>query len=69
MILDIDSDPGSWRAALNPAASCAVCRQSQCEHSDLEFGGLVPALHGDRQPSADGMPPISSFHATGNSRG
>jgi hypothetical protein len=42
--IDNESPAGAWRAALDPAAICAVCRQHECAHSDLEFGGLVPPL-------------------------
>jgi len=35
------SPPGSWRSALQPDASCAVCGQSTCAHSDVEYQGLL----------------------------
>lgn len=41
-MIDDKSAPGSWRAALDPKAVCAVCRQQVCEHSDLEYQGVVP---------------------------
>lgn len=41
-MIDDQSAPGSWRAALDQAAVCAVCRQHVCGHSDLEYQGLVP---------------------------
>jgi hypothetical protein len=38
-----DATPASARAAPAPLASCAVCRQPVCAHSDLEYQGLLPA--------------------------
>lgn len=39
-----ESPPGTWRAALTPdGPPCAVCRQNVCDHSDLEYQGLMPA--------------------------
>mgnify|MGYP003722363385 CR=1 FL=1 len=48
MSVDIDreSEPGPWRAARNPDATCAVCRQTTCSHPDLIYKGLVPARKG-----------------------
>lgn len=54
--LTIDtSPPGSWRAELALAAgepaSCALCRQSICNHTDAEYQGIAPpisAATGDR---------------------
>lgn len=41
--LPIDESPScAWRSALDPAASCAACGQSICDHSDLEYQGLLP---------------------------
>lgn len=37
-----DSPAGAWRAALEPARTCAVCLQRVCRHSDLEYQGIVP---------------------------
>lgn len=50
--IDQDSPPGAWRAALDPNGVCAVCRQHECAHSDLEFAGLV-ALAGEDFSSPD----------------
>ena len=45
-----DSPAGSWRAEIawreGQPVTCAACRQSVCQHSDLEYQGLVPP----RQP-------------------
>ena len=45
--IDRESPEGAWRAALNPDAVCAVpnCRQTHCDHTDLEFQGLVPEVN------------------------
>lgn len=51
-MIDTDSPAGSYRAALNPAASCAVCRQSVCDHPDLLYAGLVPAPEPAPTPGA-----------------
>lgn len=41
-----DSPPGAWRDALAPeGASCAACGQNVCDHSDLEYAGVVPPVH------------------------
>jgi hypothetical protein len=75
------SDAGSWRAALDPAASCAACSQSICAHTDVEYLGIVPPLtnpaptpgavsRGGSVPPSD-APAASEFplsHATGDSR-
>lgn len=45
-MIDDRSPPGSWRAALAQNAVCAVCRQQVCEHSDVEYQGLVPVPDG-----------------------
>lgn len=42
-MIDLDSPPGAWRAALQQAGVCALCRQHVCGHSDLEYQGIVPA--------------------------
>jgi len=39
-----DSPAGAWRAALDRTATCAICRQSTCGHSDLEYAGLAAPL-------------------------
>lgn len=41
-MIDADSPPGSCRSALEPDRSCAVCKQSVCHHSDLEWSGMIP---------------------------
>lgn len=41
-IIDRDSPPGSWRAALAPDGYCRACGQGTCDHSDLVYQGLVP---------------------------
>ena len=43
-MIDTASPAGSYRAALSPAATCAVCRQSVCAHPDLEFALVNMAL-------------------------
>ena len=44
VVIDEASPAGAWRAALAPDASCAVCKQAECAHSDLEYQGIVPEL-------------------------
>lgn len=38
-MIDLESPPGSWRAALQQAGACARCRQHVCGHSDSEYIG------------------------------
>lgn len=59
-----DSPPGAWRAALDRSATCAVCRQSTCRHSDLEYAGLAaPRSPTVPLPEAAPVPPV---HEAGN---
>jgi hypothetical protein len=68
MTVDTDSPPGSWRAALRPEGPpCAVCRQAECAHSDLEYAGLVPSTDTveRRRDIAPASAPSLSFHGAG----
>jgi len=38
------SPPGSWRAAMQPDATCAACRQTECAHPDAIYQGAVPLV-------------------------
>jgi hypothetical protein len=43
-MIDRESPPGAWRAALNPEVpSCKACGQSECEHADPVYQGISPA--------------------------
>ncbi len=42
-MIDDQSEPGRWRAALDQAGVCAVCQQHVCDHSDFEYRGVAPA--------------------------
>lgn len=41
-IIDTDSPPGSWRAALAPNVRCKACGQAVCGHPDAIYQGIVP---------------------------
>lgn len=45
-MIDETSPTGSWRAALGPDLTCALCKQRVCDHSDAEWSGeqTHPAL-------------------------
>lgn len=42
-MIDSQSPPGAYRAALAPNIRCARCHQSVCGHDDLTYQGLLPA--------------------------
>lgn len=52
MTTDTTSPAGSWRAAIDPDSTCAVCKQRVCEHSDVEFQGIVPDVKKDLKHEA-----------------
>lgn len=77
MSYDFESPPGSWRAEQHPGASCAVCKQSVCDHCDTEyFGAMPPRQGGSREgerglsqtlsTSQPGFNENPSFHAAGD---
>ena len=69
IVIDTESPAGSWRAAIDPNASCAKCCQSVCGCPDLEYAGLVPSLDGSRRRLAGGSEPaVFPFHCNLNSR-
>ena len=37
-----ESPPGSWRAAMQPGATCAACHQTECAHPDAIYQGAAP---------------------------
>ena len=40
--IDVDSPPGSWRAAIEPGRGCKGCGQTVCNHPDAVYQGVVP---------------------------
>lgn len=42
-------------------ALCAVCRKATCQHSDLEFAGLIPFPSGRTEKAGD-CPTVSTGH-------
>ncbi len=56
-MIDTASPPGSYRSALNPAASCKACAQSVCGCEDLVYAGVVPPL--TPNDAADATPAAS----------
>ena len=59
-MIDTLSPPGSYRAALAPNASCALCAQAIYSHDDLTYAGIAPAmfLKSARPLSADDSRPV-----------
>lgn len=44
--IDTESPPGAYRAANDPDASCAGCKQTTCQHPDMIYDGTIPLPEG-----------------------
>lgn len=53
-MIDDTSPAGSWRAAMSPNATCALCHQHECAHSDAEYAGAPTTP--ERTTDADQAP-------------